>query len=274
MSLLFRSFWALPPMETSTGVPTGALYGLSSLLLKLLREHEPRALALALDLPRPTFRHEALPTYKSSRARAPDPLRAQLARVPELIEALGVPAHAVPGFEADDVLATLARHGREQGLPVLVVTGDTDLLQVARGSVAVWFVGRRQSDAVRYDEAAVRARYGIDPERLPAYKALVGDRSDDLPGVPGIGKKTATRLVDRYGDAAGVAAQREALPARARDLDVAALLRDEDLATVRDELPLREPWWAPVDPAARARLRAWFAALEFRSLLPRLDALS
>jgi DNA polymerase I len=265
-SLLFRAFYALPPMSTAAGEPTGALYGLAVLLLKLLREERPGVMAFAVDAPARTVRREQYPEYKAGRAPAPDPLRAQLARFPELIEALGVPVHAVPGWEGDDVLATLAARVR----PSLVVSGDTDLLQIVDDDTHVLFVGRRQKDHVRYDLPAVRARYGFEPARIPTYKALCGDASDHLPGIPGVGAKTAARLVAEHGDAGAILAA--ALPPKLRPaIEAHDLRRWEALATVRADLPLSEPLAAP--PDLGERLEAWFTALEFRSLIPRLHAL-
>jgi DNA polymerase-1 len=274
LSLLFRAFYALPPMSTRAGEPTGALYGFSTLLLKLLREEEPSGVAIALDTPEPTFRHVAYESYKAGRAAAPDPLRSQLARFAELLDALGVPVHRAPGFEADDVLASLARGYRERGQRALVVTGDTDLLQVARRPIEVLFVGRRQKDHVRYDEAAVTERYGVPPERLPTIKALAGDPSDHLPGILGIGARGASRLVARYGDARAILAAPD-LPPKTRAALAGhdeALLRWEHLATVRDDLPVSLPWAAPVSPEAWTRVRALFEHWEFASLLKRIPA--
>lgn len=251
-------------MSTSRGEPTGALYGLSVLLLKLLREERPSALAFAVDAPVRTVRREQYPEYKAGRAPAPDPLRAQLARFPELIDALGVPVHGVPGWEADDVLATLAAQVR----PSLVVSGDTDLLQIVDDDTTVLFVGRRQQDHVRYDLPAVRARYGFEPARIPTYKALCGDPSDHLPGIPGVGAKTAARLIADHGDADAILAA--PLPPKLRPA-IDDLRRWESLATVRADLPLSEPLVSL--PDLGERLEAWFTALEFRSLIPRLHAL-
>jgi DNA polymerase I len=274
MSLLFRAFHALPPMSTRAGFPTGALYGFSTLLLKLVREEKPTGLAVALDTPQPTFRHVSYDGYKAGRAAAPDPLRVQLTAFGELLEALAVPVHRAPGFEADDVLASLARRFREGGSAALVVTGDTDLLQVARGPIDVLFVGRRQKDHVRYDEAAVTARYGVPPERVPTIKALAGDPSDHLPGIAGVGQKGASQLA-AYGDARAILAARASLPARLRaalEGHDDELLRWEELATLRDDLPLDEPWVAPVTPQAWSRVRALFERWEFKSLLARMPA--
>ncbi|MEZ4242047.1 MAG: 5'-3' exonuclease H3TH domain-containing protein [Myxococcota bacterium] len=271
-SLLFRSFYALPPMSTRAGVPTGALYGVSVLLLKLLREERPAALAFALDAPGPTVRHEAFGAYKAGRAPAPDPLREQLVRLPELAAAFGAPVHRVPGWEADDVVASLccAVPG-----PTLVVSGDTDLVQLVDADTTLLFVGRRQKEHVRYDVDAVRARYGFDPRGIPTYKALAGDPSDNLPGIPGIGAKTAAQLVLEHGDAAGIVAAHATLPARARRAladHLEALPRWEQLATLNRELPLAPPLTGPAD--GYDALRTWFAANEFKSLLARVEALA
>jgi len=275
MSLLFRAFYALPPMSTRDGTPTGALYGFCTLLLKLLREEQPSGVAIALDTPEPTFRHVAYEAYKAGRPAAPDPLRSQLAAFMDLLDALDVPVHRAPGFEADDVLATLARRYRDAGQHALIVTGDTDLLQVARGPIQVLFVGRRQKDHVRYDEAAVTARYGAPPERLPTIKALVGDPSDHLPGILGIGARGATALVAAHGDARGILAAMGTLTPKVRAAlagheDV--LLRWEDLATVRDDLPIEEPWAIPINADAWSKVRELFMRWEFKSLLDRIPA--
>lgn len=286
-SLLFRAFYALPDMCTSTGVPTGALYGVSTLLLKLLREQEPAGVALALDVPGDSFRRALYPGYKAGRPRAPDALAAQLAQLPALVQALGVPAFSATGFEADDVLATLVAElgpngaPRAAGPPVCIVSGDRDLLQLAAPGVEILFVGQRGRAHVRYDAAAVEARFGVPPSQLPSYVALVGDPSDEIPGLPGVGAKIAARWVREHAGAGGVSgilAQVDALaPARLRPLVAAhadQLRINEQLARLRTDVPLGPgPRHACFDEAARARLRALFTQLEFRSLLPRLDDL-
>lgn len=275
-SLLFRAFHALPAICTSTGMPTGALYGTSVLLLKLLREQAPAGVALALDMPAETFRRALYPGYKASRPSTPSDLAAQLAELPALIQALGAPAFGVPGFEADDVLATLARELSAGAQPVCIVTGDRDLLQLATDGVEILFVGQRGRAHVRYDAAAVEARFGVPPSRLPSYVALVGDPSDDIPGVPGVGAKTAARWVRDHEDIAGILASIDALaPAKIRPViaEHADQLRlSEQLARLRSDVPLGPgPRHAGFDDEARARLRALFERLEFRSLLARLD---
>src|SRR5262245_53018936 len=153
-------------MSTTRGEPTAALYGLCVLLLKLVREQAPRGMALALDLPGPTFRRARYPEYKAGRARAPDPLVQQLGRLDELIAALGVPAHGADGFEADDVLATLVS---AIGDEAMIVSGDRDVLQLARGGVRILFVGARGQPHRLYDAAAVQSRFGVSAAQLPSY---------------------------------------------------------------------------------------------------------
>jgi DNA polymerase-1 len=277
-SVLFRAHHALPPMTTRAGVPTAALYGTSSLLVKLLREERPKAMAFALDAPRATFRHERFEAYKATRKPLPDPLRAQLARLPELLGAFGVPAHCAPGFEADDVLATLARSVAARGDLVRVVSGDRDLFQVAAERVDVLFIGRRGEKPVVYDAAAIESRFGVPPGKLPSYMALVGDKSDNIPGVAGIGPRSAAQLVARVANVAELldrAAEIES-PALRNAVVLAAdrIRANEELARLRDDVSLGSGVEvAEFSKAAIPKLRAFFEELEFKSLLPRLDAL-
>jgi DNA polymerase-1 len=279
-SLFFRAHFALPWMSTRAGEPTSALYGFSSLLLKLLREQRGARLAFALDAPQATFRHDAFDDYKAGRAPTPSTLAAQFGRLEELLAALAVPVFRCPGFEADDVLATLAAEARSQGEPVLVVSGDRDLLQLAHGSVRVHFVGRRGKDAVVYDEAAVLARFGVPPRHLPSYVALAGDTSDNLPSVPGIGPSTASKLLAGHANCAELFAGLERVKSvKLRETLLAhreQILHTESLARLREDAPLRAelPHWLAPAPEALQALGARFEELEFKSLLARLQKLS
>ncbi len=277
-ALLFRAHYALPPMHTRGGEPTAALYGFSALLLKLLREERPSGIGFARDLPAPTFRHLRYRDYKAGRPPAPDALRPQWVRLEALIDGLAVPAMAVAGFEADDVLATAARRLAALGTQVKIVTGDRDLFQVIGPLVSVIFVGARGQKATTLDEAAVVARYGVAPARLPTWSALVGEAADNLVGVNGVGPRTASRLVQRYGTVANLLANVDAVaPAKLRDALRAAgdrIRMNEDLARLRDDLDLGDaPCAAPLGPHAFTHLRACFAELEFASLAARLAAL-
>jgi len=277
-SLFVRAFFALPEMTTSAGAPTSALYGFSVLLLKLLREERPLGLAFALDTGQPTFRHARNPAYKAQRAPSTAPLRTQLAMLPRLLDAFGAPRFVAPGFEADDVLATLARELSAQGTAVRVVSGDHDLFQVIDQRVDVLFVGARGQPPKRYDLAAVTARYQLRPQQLPTLAALLGDVTDNLPKVAGIGERTAQALVAKFGDARRLLAHvDEVTPPRVRaalTASAAQLLETEELARLREDVPLPGgPRHAPVDREHLLRVRALFQELEFKSLVDRVERL-
>ena len=205
-SLTYRAFFALPTdLATASGQVTNAVFGFTSMLVNLLRDHRPDAIAVALDRPEPTFRHQRIATYKGNRDAAPDILRQQLGLVREVITSLGIPIFEVVGFEADDVIATLATQGRDAGDAVIVVTGDRDAYQLVEDPhVKVLYNKRGVSDYALYDEAGILERTGVPPTLYPQYAALRGDPSDNLPGVPGVGEKTAARLITTYGGIDGI----------------------------------------------------------------------
>jgi len=202
MSLAFRAFFALTTdIATSEGVVTNALHGFASMLHLLIRTQRPRALAVAFDLPGGTFRDEMTPDYKGGRAETPVEIEHQFELIRNLCDALSIPVLGVEGFEADDVLATLATWGRDEGIPVVVVTGDRDSFQLVEDPyVKVLYNRRGVSDYSLYDEAGIFERCGIEPQRYVLLAALRGDTSDNLPGVPGIGEKTAAKLFAQYRD--------------------------------------------------------------------------
>ncbi|HEY3593429.1 MAG TPA: hypothetical protein VGL13_06130, partial [Polyangiaceae bacterium] len=170
-SLFFRAYYALPDMRTTRGEPTSAMYGFLALLFKLLREERPSGLALGLDVPEETFRRKRYAHYKAERTSVPDGLAAQFSRLHELLSILGAPVLYAPGFEADDVLATMARQFRERDQATTVVSGDRDLLQVAHGSVRVLFAGARGKQPTYYGESEVEERFGVLPRQLPSWVA-------------------------------------------------------------------------------------------------------
>jgi DNA polymerase-1 len=278
LSIFFRAHHALPPMNTSRGEPTSALYGFSSLFLKILREQRPRAVGFALDLPKPTFRHGRYEAYKAGREAPSDALREQLARLESLWPCLEVPVYRVPGYEADDILATLSRCLRDASDATLIVSGDRDLLQLARGSVSVLFTGARGKEATSYDEAKVIERFGVRPEQLPSLAAFVGDPSDNLPGVRGIGPRTAADLLRRFGDVTGVLdhiaeIERDALRTAVEEARERLIL-NEELSRLREDVPLPPgPAALPLTRAALMRVREFFLELEFKSFAARLDAI-
>ncbi|HEY5121172.1 MAG TPA: 5'-3' exonuclease H3TH domain-containing protein, partial [Acidimicrobiales bacterium] len=202
MSLAFRAFFALTTdIATSEGLVTNALHGFASMLNSLIRSQGPRALAVAFDLPGGTFRDEMTEDYKGGRSETPVELEPQFDLIRNLCTVLHIPVLGVAGFEADDVLATLATWGRNEKIPVVVVTGDRDCFQLVEDPyVKVLYNRRGVSDYSLYDEAGIVERCGIEPQRYILLAALRGDASDNLPGIPGIGEKTAAKLFAQFRD--------------------------------------------------------------------------
>ena len=272
--LVYRAFYALPYFTTSDGQPTNAIYGFTNMLLKVLEEEKPTHLAVAFDRPSPTFRHEDFAAYKATRPVMPDDLRSQMQRVKEVVDAFRVPVFEVAGYEADDVIATLARRAEEAGFRVVVVTGDLDLLQVASDRTTVMVTSRGISETTSYDREAVRRRFGLEPQQLPDFKALRGDPTDNLPGVPGVGDKTASELVRRFGSVEALLEHLQEAPPRLQDRlreNAEVVLQNKRLATVVGDVPTSVDWEAlRVRPYDRQRVEALFRELEFKSLLERL----
>jgi DNA polymerase-1 len=217
-SLAYRAFFALPTdMATASGQVTNAVFGFTSMLVNLLKDHQPDAIAVAFDRPEPTFRHAMVADYKAGRSEAPDILRQQLGLVRQVVETLKIPTLELAGFEADDIIATLATEARDRGDDVIVVTGDRDAYQLVEDPhVKVLYNRRGVSDYVLYDEAGIEERTGVRPVKYPEYAALRGDPSDNLPGVPGVGEKTAAKLINDYGDLDGIFANLEKLTPKLR----------------------------------------------------------
>jgi DNA polymerase-1 len=276
-SLTYRAFFALPTdMATASGQVTNAAFGFTSMLLNLVRDHHPTAIAVAFDRPEPTFRHERLDTYKANREEAPDILRQQMGLVRQIVEALRIPLLEAPGFEADDIIATLSDQARDRGDDVLVVTGDRDSYQLVEDpQVRVLYNKRGVSDYALYDEAGIEERTGVKPADYLAYAALRGDNSDNLPGVPGVGEKTAAKLINNYGGIDGIYGHvDEQTPKLAENLaasedtvrvnlELMALRRDVPLELDLDELRVGD-----FDPE---EVRQLFDFLEFRTLFDRLE---
>ena len=218
-SLAYRAFFALPTdMATASGQITNAVFGFTSMLINLWRDHEPDQIVVAFDRPEPTFRHAKVPTYKGTRDAAPDILRQQMGLVREVLDALALPMVDAAGFEADDVIATLATAGRDRGDDVIVVTGDRDTYQLVEDpQVKVLYNMRGVSDYKLYDEAGITERTGVRPADYVQYAALRGDTSDNLPGVPGVGAKTAAKLVNERGGLDGIFASLDELTPKLRE---------------------------------------------------------
>lgn len=197
-SLMHRAYWALPSMTAKSGVPTGAIFGFVNMLLKLL-PYEPSHLVVAFDMHGPTFRHEVYDEYKAGRKETPDDLRAQFPLIKELLKKMGIAVCETERYEADDIIGTYARLANDKGIDVLLVTGDRDALQLISDKTHVLITKKGISDTVEYDENVLMEQYGLKPEQMVDLKGLMGDSSDHLPGIPGVGEKTALKLLQKYG---------------------------------------------------------------------------
>ncbi len=274
-ALVYRAYHALPPMSNArTGEQTNAAYGFASMLFKVLQEIKPDAVAVAFDRAAPTFRHLEYEQYKATRQSQPEDLRPQFKRVRQIVDALGIPVYEIDGFEADDVLGTLARQAEARGIETTIVTGDTDALQLVSPLTRVLTSRRTFSDTIIYDETAVRERYGLSPAQLVDFKALKGDPSDNIPGVRGIGEKTAARLIGEFGSLDALYANLDRVPPKTRTLLEAgreAAFQGRHLSTIVRNVPLEldmnEAHFGGFD---RGRVVDVLRELEFTSLLNRI----
>ena len=275
-SLAYRAFFALPAenFSTTTGQPTNAVYGFTAMLINVLRDEQPTHVAVAFDRSEPTFRHEQYVEYKANRRETPADFRGQLSLIFEVLDALGIPRLSVAGYEADDILATLATLGNSAGMQVLIVTGDRDALQLVNDDITVLMTRRGISDMTRFTPEEVTAKYGLTPVQYPDFAAIRGDPSDNLPNIPGVGEKTAakwvaefgslTEIVDRIGEIKGKAG--DALRERLGDV-----LRNRRLTELARDVPLDS---GPHDlrpvPWNRDQIHQLFDTLQFRVLRDRL----
>src|SRR5437660_12111422 len=200
-SLAYRAFFALPVenFSTTTGQPTNAVYGFTSMLINILRDEQPTHLAVAFDVGRKTFRSEIYAEYKANRSESPTDFRGQVSLIQEVLGALHVPVITAEGYEADDVIATLTVQAVEQGMDVLICTGDRDALQLVNEHVTVLYPRKGVSDLTRFTPEEVEAKYGLTPVQYPDFAALRGDPSDNLPSIPSVGEKTAAKWVRDFG---------------------------------------------------------------------------
>lgn len=270
-ALIHRSFHAIPPLTTPKGEPIGAIYGLTRALMKTMREHEPDYVAAAFDRPEPTFRKEMFEGYKAQRPKAPDELVSQLIKARELFQKLNIPCFELAGYEGDDIIGTLAeKFGKDANLQITILTGDMDTLQLVKGKQIVVCAPKKGiSETITYDDAAVRARYELGPDQMTDYKGLVGDPSDNIPGVPGVGPKTALQALHEFGTIENLYTKmneshklaKKFLPYK-KDA-----LFSKKLATIHTEVPIRvalaDLEYKKPDEAA---LRAYFLSLGFESM--------
>jgi DNA polymerase-1 len=275
-SLAYRAFYALPAenFKTKSGLTTNAVYGFTAMLINLMRDEAPTHIAAAFDVSRQTFRSERFPEYKATRSATPDEFRGQIDITKEVLTALGITALAEPGFEADDIIATLATQADDAGYRVLVVTGDRDALQLVNSDITVLYPIKGVSTLTRYTPDAVVEKYGLTPAQYPDFAALRGDPSDNLPGIPGVGEKTAAKWIVEYGSLQGLVdnvdtvrgkvgdSLRENLSTVLLNRELTHLVRDVPLAQTPDTLGLL-PW-------DRDKIHQLFDDLEFRVLRDRL----
>ncbi len=274
-AMVHRAFHALPEnLTTPRGEVVNATYGFTTMLLKILNEERPDYVIVTFDRSAPTFRHLQFVDYKAQRPPMPEVMRPQFGRIREIVEAFGIPIYEEDGYEADDLLGTLSLQAKEQGLNTIILTGDMDTLQLVDPYVTVMAAKRGITEVTIYDEEAVKVRYGLGPESIPDFKGLVGDKSDNIPGVPGIGEKTASRLLNDYKDLEGVIAHVNELKPKEQKLIsqyqeqarqskfLATIIRDVPVKLV---LPDKEQ-----EHINRERLLELFRELEFRSLINKI----
>ncbi len=275
-SLAFRAFFALPAenFKTKNGLTTNAVYGFTAMLINLLRDEAPSHIAAAFDVSRQTFRSERYPEYKAGRSATPDEFRGQIEITKEVLNALGITVLAEPGFEADDIIATLASQADEAGYRVLVVTGDRDSLQLVNENVTVLYPIKGVSTLTRFTPEAVVEKYGLTPEQYPDFAALRGDPSDNLPGIPGVGEKTAAKWIVEYGSLQGLVDNVEGVRGKVGDAlraNLSSVVLNRELTHLVRDVPLAQtPDTLRLVPWDRDQIHRLFDDLEFRVLRDRL----
>ena len=275
-SLAYRAFYALPAenFRTQGGLTTNAVYGFTAMLINLLRDEKPTHVAAAFDVSRQTFRVDKYPEYKAGRSSTPDEFRGQIDITKEVLVALGITVLAEAGFEADDIIATLATQGEGEGYRVLVVTGDRDALQLVSEDVTVLYPRKGVSELTRFTPDAVQEKYGLTPQQYPDFAALRGDPSDNLPGIPGVGEKTATKWIAEYGSLQALVDNVDQVKGKVGDAlraNLSHVVLNRELTDLVRDVPLpHTPDTLRVQPWNRDQIHRLFDDLEFRVLRDRL----
>jgi len=278
-SLAYRAFFALPieNFSTVTGQPTNAVYGFTAMLINVLRDEKPTHLAVAFDRGEPTFRHEQYVEYKANRRETPEDFRSQLSLIFEVLDALGIRRLSAPGYEADDLIATLATQAAAEDMDVLIVTGDRDVLQLVSDRVTALMTRRGITEMTRFTPETVTEKYGLTPAQYPDFAALRGDPSDNLPGIPGVGEKTATKWIAEFGSLQALVDRVDEVKGKAGDAlreHLAGVLRNRQLTALVTDLPAETVGAVPGDllPVAwdREKIHQLFDSLEFKVLRERL----
>ncbi|MGE2726951.1 DNA polymerase I [Mycolicibacterium pulveris] len=275
-SLAYRAFYALPAenFKTRGGLTTNAVYGFTAMLINLLRDEQPSHIAAAFDVSRQTFRVDKYPEYKAGRSSTPDEFRGQIDITKEVLGALGITVLAEPGFEADDIIATLATQAEQGGYRVLVVSGDRDSLQLVSDDVTVLYPRKGVSELTRFTPQAVVEKYGLTPAQYPDFAALRGDPSDNLPGIPGVGEKTATKWIAEYGSLQGLVDNVDSVKGKVGDAlraNLSSVVLNRELTDLVKDVPLAQtPDTLRMLPWDRDQIHRLFDDLEFRVLRDRL----
>ena len=278
-SMAYRAFFALPAenFTTASGQHTNAIYGFATMLISLLKEEKPTHIAVAFDVSRKTFRTEIFPEYKANRAKTPDEFRSQMSYLHELVDSFGITQFEREGFEADDIIATIAKQAEADGFEVAICTGDRDSFQLVNDKTTVLYPKRGVSEMARMTPAAVEEKYMLTPAQYPDFAALRGDPSDNLPSVPGVGEKTAAKWIIEFGSLKELLNKADQVPGKAGEslranLDSIAKNREltQLIHDVPIELSLTDLAWQPIQESKIAPL---FATLEFRTLKDRLGPL-
>ena len=280
-SLAYRAWFALPVenFATTTGQPTNAVYGFTAMLINVLRDEKPTRVAVAFDRSEPTFRHEKYVEYKAGRTKAPDEFRSQISLIFEVLDALGIRHLSAAGYEADDIIATLATQAEQDGDDVLIVTGDRDTFQLISDKTTVLYNSRGVSDMKRYDPPGLLEKYGLTPAQYPDFAALRGDPSDNLPSIPGVGEKTATKWITDFGSLENLVSRVGEVKGKAGDAlreHLGNVLNNRELTTLLRDLPEQVVGATPADlrpdPWDREKIHQLFDTLQFRVLRDRLYA--
>ncbi|MFC5649139.1 DNA polymerase I [Paenibacillus solisilvae] len=274
-SIAYRAFFAMPPLTNSAGLHTNAIYGFTTMLLKLLEEEKPTHILVAFDAGKVTFRHEGYTEYKGGREKTPSELSEQFPVLKELIQSFGIAQFELPGYEADDIIGTLTKLADEKEVEAIVVSGDKDMLQLASERVTIALTRKGVSEVDRYQPNEIMEKYGITPQQIIDLKGLMGDTSDNIPGIPGVGEKTALKMLHEFGTVEEVLANTDSLKGKMKE-KVEAHQEDarmsKKLATIYREVPLEDK----VNEIAysgydESQLAAMFRKLEFKSLIERLE---
>jgi len=274
-SIINRAFYALPPLTSSNGLHTNAVLGFTTMLLKVLEEEKPTHVLVAFDAGKVTFRHEGYAEYKGGRQKTPPELSEQFPLLKDLLQAFSISQFELPGYEADDIIGTMARLAEEQGKSAIVVSGDKDMLQLATEDVSVWITRKGVSEVDRFNPAGIGEKYGLTPAQIIDLKGLMGDASDNIPGVPGVGEKTALKLLHEFGTVENVIERLDEIKGKLRDnieANQESARMSKRLATIFREVPLDyaldDVAWSGYEPSA---LASAFRKLEFKALGERLN---